>query len=718
MQKILLLLFGFSIALIQLLFFREILPVFQGIDIVAGFFAAHTFITFAIGFYSASILKLQQKSKNTILLNVILLLILPLLSFIFIRSIRTILNIPIGGGISLKTTFIYIFLAVCFINFFQGTLLFSLIHLIKTKYRKISLNNLFFYQSIGFILCGITYSYLFYSFSGTKIILLFFMTLVISIFLLIKDKKSIVIVLTSLILFLSVFFSHWIIKIDKKILNKNFSNTFIEECTYSPYGQIILIQKNNEYHLLSNNILLFSSPDNNIIKSEDFGHIPILHHQNPKNILLIGGAVKYLPMLLEHKIDNIDYVETDNAITESIKHNIFHLGYVFNDKRVSIYNNNAREFIKQKHKNYDLILIGLPAPLNLYLNSYYTKEFFEISEKSLNKDGFLALMLPGKMVFAPSITTELNKSVIDSLYKVFKNVRIIPGSNNIIIAAQNSMPYRMLIKRQLLKVQKTALVLSRHYIDDKMDTEKTNWFTTELEKIDDQDFLNTINNPQAAMLTLLYEQSSFSPYLSVFLDKISQYSYIIIAGIIFIFFLSKSIYKTTAFACGSTAFWLNFTAVYTLQSYTGQIYQWLGLIISLFVLGLILGNVTSNKIFKHIALNKKTFLTELLFLILTGMWFVVCNNSNIIPLYILLFASGFTTGLEFSFISAISKLYHDKTESRLKIFLYGIFGVWISSLLGGGFLILSWGTEKSILFILFLKFLIFCRWADLKKRGL
>jgi hypothetical protein len=33
-------------------------------------------------------------------------------------------------------------------------------------------------------------------------------------------------------------------------------------------------------------------------------------------------------------------------------------------------------------------------------------------------------------------------------------------------------------------------------------------------------------------------------------------------------------------------------------------------------------------------------------------------------------------------------------------------------------LILSWGMEKSILFIAALKFLIFCRWADLTKRGL
>jgi len=57
-------------------------------------------------------------------------------------------------------------------------------------------------------------------------------------------------------------------------------------------------------------------------------------------------------------------------------------------------------------------------------------------------------------------------------------------------------------------------------------------------------------------------------------------------------------------------------------------------------------------------------------------------------------------------------------ESKLKILLYGALGAWIASLIGGGFLILVWGMEKSILFIAALKFLILCRRADLTKMGL
>jgi spermidine synthase len=212
-------------------------------------------------------------------------------------------------------------------------------------------------------------------------------------------------------LFFSLLFSDTAAKFDRHLLNRNFPDTTIEECKYSSYGQVVLLQRNNEYYLLSNNILLFSSPDSEILHSEDFGHIPILHHEDTKNILVIGGATKYLPIVFEHKIDKIDYVEADESVIEIIKNNFSHLGYVFNDKRLNIYNTNAENFIKQSKLKYDLILIGLPAPTTLYLNSYYTKEFFALAKNSLTGSGFLALTLPGKKVFLPFITSELNASV-------------------------------------------------------------------------------------------------------------------------------------------------------------------------------------------------------------------------------------------------------------------------------------------------------------------
>jgi spermidine synthase len=617
---------------------------------------------------------------------------------------------------------LFIFTALSCVSLLEGILFRFIIRLIKSEKPELySLKRSVQYMCIGAILGCLLYSLLLFKFLAIELLLLIDILLVAGLLTLTKKKKNILMLVLTLVIFASFLSSDIAVKFDKYLLNKNFSNTIIEEYKYSRYGQVIVLQKNNEYSLLSNNVLLFSLPNKEILHSQDFGHIPILHHQDPKNILIIGGTTKYLPMVLGYKVDNIDYVEADSSIIEIIQKTFSHLDRVFNDKRLNIYNTNAEDFIKQSKSKYDLILIGLSAPINLYINNYYTKEFFELAKNALTSSGFLALALPGKKVFSPVVTSELNASVFEALHQNFDFLRVIPGEQNILIASQHEMPYRMFIKQRLLKVKDSSLLLSKHYLDDKMDTERTNWLMSELNKtIQEENLLNTRSNPQAAMFTLFYKQSEFSPYLSIFLDKIAKSSYFILLFIILIFFLSKSIYKTTSFACGTTALWVNFTAIFTLQSYNGQILSQLGTILAIFILGIILGDILASNLKKQVSLNKKNFLAELSFLLITIIWFFVLKfgNDNPIPIYILLFAAGINLGVKFSYIIKISDLYNSKTESKLKIFLYAASGAWIASLIGGGFLILVWGMEKSILFITALKFLIFCRCAYLNKRGL
>jgi hypothetical protein len=55
---------GACISLVQLLLFREILPVFQGIDISIGFYASCAFLFFAAGVYVFSFIKFPKNPKN------------------------------------------------------------------------------------------------------------------------------------------------------------------------------------------------------------------------------------------------------------------------------------------------------------------------------------------------------------------------------------------------------------------------------------------------------------------------------------------------------------------------------------------------------------------------------------------------------------------------------------------------------------------------------
>lgn len=711
---------GVCAAFIQLLLFREILPVFQIVDIASGLFVAHALMSFAIGVYIASFKKISGNAKKALLFFISLLAVLFFASFGFIREIRDIVSIPAGGGISLKTSFIYIFIAVFPAFLVQGAVFCSSLYFVKASGIKTPVKTVFSYQGLGFAAGCVFFSFFLTEAVGMQIVFFVCALLIIAFSLIIESQKT---ALYLAALSLTVFFfsaTDYVLKIDKALLENSFSGWEVEDYRYSPYGQEVLVQKNNEYAFLVNGVLRFSSPDNDILSSEDFGHIPILHHEKPETVLVIGGGAKYLPMIFSHSVSRVDYLEADAAGAETIKNNIEHLGYVFNDERLNIYSGSSREFLNKTDNKYDLILVGLPFPVTLYINSFYTKEFFELAKKRLNKRGFAAVRLPGRQGFSTFIMAEVNKSVMDAMQSVFDNVQIIPGNQNILIASQGKTPYRMHIKKRLYEIQETTLVLSKYYLDDRMDTEKTRWLKNELKKVEKRELVNTDLNPSAMMLSVLYWQSGFSPYLSVFADKLIKYSYFIVIAVIAVFFLSKSIYKASSFVCGMSAIWLNFTAAYVLQVYTGQLFKWSGVLAAVFISGILLGAFYGSRKVDAPPLNKRMFSVELFFVL----WIIICYVllkfflvTNVNYLLFMVFVTGLASGFEFAVLIRILKLFGGTSESSLKLYIYGALGGWLAAA-GGSFFIFAWGIEKAMVFILFLKFLIFCRWADLHKRGL
>ena len=81
------------------------------------------------------------------------------------------------------------------------------------------------------------------------------------------------------------------------------------------------------------------------------------------------------------------------------------------------------------------------------------------------------------------------------------------------------------------------------------------------------------------------------------------------------------------------------------------------------------------------------------------------------------FGVGAVTGLEFAQLIKIFGIIKEG-KSNVRIFFADALGGAFASYIGGAFVIPVWGIEKALIFILFLKFLIFTWWQYDKKRGL
>lgn len=716
MSNIVFIIYGIISIFLQIFLIREFIPLFHGSEFVLGIVLGHWLISASVAnFLFRYFGKVRDFFSKSINLFISLILFI-FLSFIFIRSINVITTIDITTGTSLKTLFFYSFIAIFPISFILNLIL---------NFLKQSFSNVLYQkkvkryvcEAIGFAIGGTIFSFFMSSMLTTTLLLIIVMLICVNLIYLCESR------VVKIFYLLLLVFSFYLIQnysqnIEKFIISNNYSDNNIIDISYYKNIQNILTEKNGEYFLYKNGECEFALPSPDIFDEEDFAHIPILHHSNPQSLLLIGG-MKYLSSIVKYDLKKIDFIEEDKSILNITKKYINKFNNVLDDKRINIYNNDARQFLINNDTKYDVILIGLDIPVNTSINKFYTYEFFDIASKKLTEDGFIALSLPGSMVYAPSLMFRLNSSIYGSLKQVFPYIQIIPGRTNILVASKSKMPFRLHIKKRLKKVEDETFVLSKYYVDERMDTQKTKWLNFQIRKYNNKKILNTDYNQKAMLLSIMYWQAKFSPFLMKFLRIVIEYSYFFIFVIVILFFAVKFKYSVTAFVSGASAMWLQFICFWGFQIYVGQIYQYFGLLTAIFMLGLVCGSFYSKYYQEHVALNKTFFSSEVLYLlwILTFIIVIKYNLLNAYIISILSFGVGGVCGLEFAQLIKMFKIMKER-KSNVRIFFADSLGAAFASYVGGAFIIPVWGIEKSLLFILFLKFLIFTWWQYDKKHGL
>ena len=116
------------------------------------------------------------------------------------------------------------------------------------------------------------------------------------------------------------------------------------------------------------------------------------------DVLILGaGSGNDVALALEKGAGHVDAVEIDPEIIQLGKD--FHFQKPYDDSRVSIYNDDARAFLKKSSKKYDLIIIGtldsqtlLSGMSSIRLDNYvYTVESFKSMKDHLKPNGILVV---------------------------------------------------------------------------------------------------------------------------------------------------------------------------------------------------------------------------------------------------------------------------------------------------------------------------------------
>lgn len=161
------------------------------------------------------------------------------------------------------------------------------------------------------------------------------------------------------------------------------------------YQRIVLTKRPDDVRLYLNGQLQFAESDEHRYH-EALVHIPLSLSESRDRILVLGGGdgIAAREILKYDDVKAIDIVDLDPEMTElALEHpELTRINEdAMHNEKVTIYNEDAYNFLLEDDSFYDAILVDLPDPNNEGLNKLYTDGFYKLVRNHLSPGGFVSI---------------------------------------------------------------------------------------------------------------------------------------------------------------------------------------------------------------------------------------------------------------------------------------------------------------------------------------
>ncbi|MCF7916184.1 MAG: fused MFS/spermidine synthase [Candidatus Omnitrophica bacterium] len=393
---------GFSILSLEIISFRIFTPYFGTATYTSGIIINTILLSLALGYLLGGIAAHKFKSYKLpcfMILGSSLYLLAVLFYYPFILKTLTFKSLIMGC----ITAVLILFSLPMILLAMVSPYLIKLLH-VKNDVGKIS-GKIFALSTLGSVVGGSFTTFIFIPSFGSKIsfsIIVYFL-IAISIIGLIKYNKRYSLVLVLLIPFYFLPSN----KQPKDTIYKGESEHNVITITKKKKHFYLKLGINSGYHSKSFDF------KNYLTKSRyDYFLFPQLL-LNAKNTLVLGNAVGVSMSQIHTFFDtNIDGVEIDAKLTNLGKQ---YFGLKI-DKKLSIFHEDARTFLYNDKKKYDIIYLDVYTGNSLIPFHVTTIEFFKLLDKKLNKKGIIAINLP----YFP-LESKFIEYYLNTIIKVFPN---------------------------------------------------------------------------------------------------------------------------------------------------------------------------------------------------------------------------------------------------------------------------------------------------------
>jgi spermidine synthase len=501
------------------------------------------------------------------------------------------------------------------------------------------------------------------------------------------------------------------------------------------YGNISVTRQHEQVTFYQNGLMLFSYPDD--FSAEEAVHFALLEHPNPRALLLIGGGVGgALSQALKYDGLEIDYAEIDPELIRTAREHLPESEIqALSDPRVHVHFLDGRLLVRKKWmekggRRYDVVVMNLPDPNTAQLNRLYTAEFFRMVKSAMNQGGVFSFRVSSAENYISRELSLYLSSVHRTLKSAFEEVRVLPGANNVFLASNKENvlfgDWQTFAARLSSRGISTRFV-NENFLPDRLSSPRVGMLKDALSQ--EQARTNSDLEPICYFYNGILWSKQFKSLEKPLLLYLSGVGPAWLVGAVVLAFclafalcgLPASRHPRVAlaaiFVAGFSTMFAEIIVVLSFQTFHGYIYSMIGLIFTLFMLGLFLGAGVIQKIalrrgvsFRGLAaiqLFQVVFILLLLAAISTLAKASISDPVMQSVLFLLIAVSGLLGGMLFA--SANHLFLGSRTTLKAGTgYSVDLFGAGLGSLLASAILIPLLGIPATLVMLLLVNIVCLC----------
>jgi len=623
--------YGFFTIAAQSLLFREFLTTFEGNDISVGIFFASWFVWVGLG--AIIVNKIPALAKK-LLKNIefIFLIYLPafILELILIIQARELTGIESFTLLPISAVLLLSIVVNAPVSIITGMLFPTACRWIETGHKQ-PVSRVYLIEAAGSFSGGLSVTVLLAAgFSLIRIFFILALLVSISVFLLqivkvkqnskVKTAAGFVFLIPLCILLLFTFgidktlmrhlrIVKWSKLLPAESLNGSFRTAQAEYLYGSYQGQWIVSCQDS---------ICESLPDE--AAAGRIAAISLCQKPDAERVLVVGSGLAICRQLLHlPQIQLVTWTHSDSEYIRKIN-NFIPPELKITDQRFSPFAGDVRQLPAKKEQLFDIVIVNLPDATNSVLNRYFTLEFYRQIKESLVPDGLLAVRIAGGENIMGTELVNLGASTKLTLEQVFSKLVLTPGEDTFFIASDSESLTDQpgILRDRFATIEGANRIfppqgLLSVYLPDRAAATMKNYSGADLP---DNFLINYDSKPLTHLYSLLLTaKQSGAPAARLIKHFILAGPLVFLIPIlVFVVFRGIYLLKSTqqgkpspfdssflVFSAGWVAIGMVIVLMYLYQTHFGSLYLHIGIISSLFMLGLTAGTALTRYILAKIA---------------------------------------------------------------------------------------------------------------------